>query len=141
MKARALLSAIIIMTGSAPAIASTIVCEAKDGDPVIEIAVDFAEMLDSAQVTGVRMYGGNFDLSTYPGETEVEPETLAFAEVGFDHIRFGLDAEAAMRIVLNVSIVRAAVYDSMGGPDTDVVVAGVAIIGGERTAILECTGW
>lgn len=141
MKGQAFLALAIVLGLATPALAGTIVCQAPDGDPTVEIAVAFSEMRGTGEVTGVRMQSANFALSSYPGETEFEPAIIAFADVSYDRISLGLESDASMRIILSVDIVRAAVYDSSGGPDTDVVVAGVANIGGNRTATLLCTGW
>lgn len=141
MAARAILSLSLVTGLCAPAFADTVVCVGPDSEPKIEIAVDFGEMREAGEVTGLRLKGRDFDLSTYDGDAGGASETIAFSEVSFDRIQLGLEAENTMYMVLVVDLVRAAVFDSTGGDDTDVVVAGVANIGGERTTTLLCSGW
>jgi hypothetical protein len=141
MRAPALLALIATLGVAAPAFADVISCDSSDGESTIEIAVDFTESRDAGEITGVRVSTPHYGLSTYPGESDRPADTLAFADVAFDRIALGLESHNTGPMTLTVDIVRAAVYDGDGGPDREVVVAGVARIGLDSTATLVCTGW
>ncbi len=141
MLRQAALSLTVVAASAVPALADVVTCEASDRETSIEIAVDFSETRDAGIVEGVRVVTPDYRLSTYRGELDRPEETLAFSEVAFDRIELGLESQDAGPMTLLVKLVRAAIFDPEGGPDRDVVVAGVARIGFGRTVTLTCIGW
>jgi hypothetical protein len=103
----------------------------------VKVSAEIAFMADRAagQVTLVEVATPHITMST------ADTETLAFAEVTFDRIQIGLESPNVGPMTFVLDVVRTAEFDGGGGPDTNVVVAGVANVASVGTTTLTCQGW
>lgn len=101
----------------------------------IAAEVSFTANRDGGTVDAVRVVTPYLVMST------AADETLAFSRVAYDRIEAGLESPGVGPMTLYLDIVRLAEADGNGGPDTDIVVAGVANVASVGTRTLECTGW
>ena len=134
------LTALTFVAVATPAFADEIICVDPEHHLEIALDVDFNVERDGGTVTDVHAVTENFVLTTRPNEAE-RPETIAFSNVAFDRIEVGLESFNVGPMTLTLDLVRAATYSPDGGPDSEVVVAGVVRYGTSSTATLVCTGW
>lgn len=120
---------------TSPALADTLTCASDDGAVKVKAEVAFSADRDSGVVGTVRVQTPYLVMSTAAGET------LAFSRVAYDRIEVGLESPGVGPMTLYLDIVRLAEADGNGGPDTDIVIAGVANVASVGTRTLECQGW
>lgn len=132
---RACLPTLFCLAAGAVVAADTISCESLDGRVTADLDVAFASDKAGGSVVAVRAATPDFALSTDEGET------LAFSEVAYDRISAGLESPNVGPMTFTVDIVRTADALPGDGPESGVVVAGVARIAGFGTTILTCRGW
>ena len=118
-----------------PAFADTLSCTNTDETVTVSAEIAFTTDRDAGQVTLVEVGTPHITMST------ATTETLAVADVAFDRIQIGLESPNVGPMTFVLDVVRTAEYDGNGGPDTNVVVAGVANVASVGTAILTCQGW
>jgi hypothetical protein len=121
------------LLAAAPAHADTISC-AGDGATIV-LEVRFDAQRAGGEVTAIR---ADTEYDTLWTE---EAETIAFSAVAYDRIEAGLESPHVGPMTLTVDIVRAFDPEPGDGPETGVVVAGVARVAGVGTMTLVCTGW
>jgi hypothetical protein len=120
---------------SSPVLADTLTCVSTDGAVKLNAEVAFTADRDDGVVEMVRVETPYLVMST------AADETLAFSNVASDRIEVGLESPGVGPMTLYLDLVRLAESDGNGGPDTDIVVAGVARVASVGTRTLECQGW
>lgn len=124
----------LVLVNPAGAVES-VTCASPDGSVTAVAEVDFNAMRDGGTLRRVRITTPNLVLAT-----DAE-DTIAFAEIAADRIELGLESPGAGPMTAVIDIVRMAEFDGDGGPDREVVVAGVARIASVGSTILTCQGW
>jgi hypothetical protein len=109
-----------VVAATSPAFADTVRCVNADQSVKVAAEISFTAERDGGEVTLVEVATPHLTMSTGTAET------LAVAEVTFDRIQIGLESPNVGPMTFVLDIVRTAESDGNGGPDTDVVVAGVA---------------
>ena len=95
---------------------------------------------DGEAVNSVRVQTPHLVLGAGDPDTDLR-DTLAFHKVESDRLQLGLESPGVGPMTVTVDLVRTAIYSGDGGPDRDVVVAGVARVASVGTVTLVCTGW
>lgn len=129
---RTLLAAAALLAAM-PAHADTITCAGEGATIVLDVSFD-AQRAGGA-VTAIRAE------TEYDTLSADEGDTIAFSAVAYDRIEAGLESPHVGPMTLTLDIVRAFVPEPGEGPETGVVVAGVARVAGVGTMTLTCTGW
>ncbi|MDB5505904.1 MAG: hypothetical protein JWR75_542 [Devosia sp.] len=124
-----------------PALAESIRCENPDQTVLIEVSIEFEATRGAGSVTRVRVETPHIVMSTEPGGSDRAAEILAFTDIAYDRIEIGLESPEVGPMTFFMQLVRAAHYDDAGGPDTDIVVAGVATVASVGSVTLLCSPW